>query len=316
MQIVFLSKSYSDLCRVNVGRHGLFFIALAVLTAGALLVHCGMRTGADRMMRQMTVQANDSQPHWQREIAEQRMQLGQLSENMELNLNALAVKLGEMQAHVARLNALGERLTLMAKLENGEFDFSSPPALGGPAPVASISNDPQNITLVFARLSEEIEDRTEKLSALELMLMNRKLQEQTSPAGTPLKDGWMSSSYGMRADPVTGRREFHSGVDFAGPGNAQVIALAAGVVSWSGWRDEYGNVIEITHGDGIVTRYAHNKKNLVAVGDKVEKRQAIAIMGATGRTTGPHVHFEVLRDGNIVNPVDYIQSAKGASKNS
>jgi len=267
-------------------------------------------------MRQMTVQANDSQPHWQREIAEQRMQLGQLSENMELNLNALAVKLGEMQAHVARLNALGERLTLMAKLENGEFDFSSPPALGGPAPVASISNDPQNITLVFARLSEEIEDRTEKLSALELMLMNRKLQEQTSPAGTPLKDGWMSSSYGMRADPVTGRREFHSGVDFAGPGNAQVIALAAGVVSWSGWRDEYGNVIEITHGDGIVTRYAHNKKNLVAVGDKVEKRQAIAIMGATGRTTGPHVHFEVLRDGNIVNPVDYIQSAKGASKNS
>ncbi|MGQ0657055.1 MAG: M23 family metallopeptidase [Chromatiales bacterium] len=314
MQILLLSKS-RDLYRVQLGRSGIAAFACAALVAAALLVHGGTRWGAEQALKEVTAKTGEAQPQWAREIVDQREQLTDLHDNMEINLNALAAKLGEMQAHVARLNALGERLTVMAQLTGGEFDFSAAPAVGGPAPVTSLQHDMQDIANVFARLSSEIDDRTEKLNALEMLLMTRKLEEQTSPTGRPLKDGWMSSGYGMRTDPKTGRREFHSGVDFTGSGNSTVLALAAGVVSWSGWRDEYGNVVEINHGNGIVTRYAHNKKNFVGVGDKVKKEQAIAIMGATGRTTGPHVHFEVLRDGSVVNPVDYIQPAEGASKN-
>jgi murein DD-endopeptidase MepM/ murein hydrolase activator NlpD len=126
----------------------------------------------------------------------------------------------------------------------------------------------------------------------------------------------MSSTYGNRIDPLTGKREFHTGIDFTGSYNSKIVALAAGVVNWSGWRSDYGNVVEVNHGNGTVTRYAHNKKNLVKVGDTVKKGQEIGIMGATGRTAGAHVHFEVIQDGKVVNPIDYTQSAKDAPRSS
>lgn len=314
MQIVFLANSRVGSYRFKFGHMGLMALAGIVSAAGAVAYYAGTLRGQDEAFVRLRAQEQSREPIWKGQIEEQREGIAKLNSTIELNVNAIAVRLGEMQAHVARLNALGERLASMAKLAEGEFDFSSTPAAGGPAPELAAGSDISDIARAFAALTAEIDDRAEKLAALEAMLLDRDLQEQTSPAGRPLRGGWISSTYGKRVDPLTGRREFHSGVDFVGPPNSEVVALAAGVVSFAGPRSEYGNVIEINHGDGVVTRYAHNKKILAKVSEKVEKGQAIAVMGATGRTTGPHVHIEVIRDGVIVDPVDYIKSAKDASR--
>jgi len=158
----------------------------------------------------------------------------------------------------------------------------------------------------LAALESKIQDRSEKLTAMESMLINRSLQEQTLLAGRPSLGGWISSLYGYRTDPITGKKEVHEGVDFAGKPGTPITAVAAGIVTWSGPRFGYGNLVEISHGNGYITRYAHNHKNLVAIGEKIEKEEVIAVMGNSGRSTGTHVHFEVLRFGKHVDPRHYI----------
>jgi murein DD-endopeptidase MepM/ murein hydrolase activator NlpD len=314
MQIVFLSNAHTGSFRIRIGLVGFALLASTLAAMVVVAFKYGVSQGAATTQSRMQADAAAQTPVWQQRIEEQRTGLQSLNENLQLNINAVAVRLGEMQAHVSRLNALGERLAFMAKLPAGEFDFSTVPASGGPEGAIPATADFSDVAGAFQRLSREIDDRNEKLNVLETLLLSRDLREQTSPAGTPLSSGWISSTYGNRVDPLTGRREFHTGVDFVSAPNSKVLAMAAGVVSFSGPRSDYGNMVEINHGDGVVTRYAHNKSNLVKTGDKVEKGQPIAIMGATGRVTGAHVHFEVLRDGVIVNPVDYIKSAKDASR--
>jgi murein DD-endopeptidase MepM/ murein hydrolase activator NlpD len=141
---------------------------------------------------------------------------------------------------------------------------------------------------------------------LEDLLLNRKLRDEVRPEGRPVTAGYVSSQFGSRADPFTGRRAFHKGVDFAGREGAEVVAVATGVVTWSGDRYGYGQLVEINHGNGYVTRYAHNVDNLVAVGDTVRRGQVIARMGDTGRATGPNLHFEVLLNDKPVDPLTYV----------
>ena len=140
---------------------------------------------------------------------------------------------------------------------------------------------------------------------LETLLMDRSLRERLMPSGRPISKGWLSSNFGKRADPFTGKQEYHKGVDFAGKEGADVLAVGDGVVTWSSKRSGYGNLVEINHGNGYVTRYGHNKSNTVEVGETVKKGQQIALIGSTGRSTGPHVHFEVLRNGKQVNPAKF-----------
>lgn len=158
----------------------------------------------------------------------------------------------------------------------------------------------------LARFAAHIGDREQQLDMLESLLSNRKLQEQASLSGKPVKKGYMSSRYGWRSDPITGKRSMHTGLDFAGKTGSAVVAVASGVVSWTGKNSGYGNVVEISHGDGLITRYAHNKENLVVSGDLVRKGETIALMGSSGRVTGPHVHFEVYKNGRTVDPSTYI----------
>jgi murein DD-endopeptidase MepM/ murein hydrolase activator NlpD len=161
------------------------------------------------------------------------------------------------------------------------------------------------------RVSHQLDDREAQLDVLESLLMTRDLQAQVYPDGMPVDAGWISSYFGQRADPFNGHQSVHEGIDFAGREGASVNAIAAGVVSFSDVRHGYGNCVEINHGNGYVTRYAHNRANLVAVGDKVEKGQTIALMGTTGRATGPNLHFEVLHYGKVVNPLKYINRKNG-----
>ena len=242
----------------------------------------------------------------------QRQDVTALKRSMHEQLDALAVRVGQVQAHVIRLNVLGERLTQMADLDDGEFNFAEAPAVGGPEdPAAETDPSVERLVQDLERTAQQLDDRESQLDVLESLLMTRDLQAQVYPNGMPVDAGFISSYFGERADPFNGHETVHQGIDFAGPEGASVKAIAAGVVSFSDVRHGYGNCVEINHGNGYVTRYAHNRVNLVAVGDKVEKGQTVALMGATGRATGPNLHFEVLHYGKVVNPLKYINRKTG-----
>jgi len=241
------------------------------------------------------------------EINRQHAMIDDAKREAQNNLDALAARLSTLQGHIMRLDALGDRLAKMAKLEDIVFNPGEPIGMGGQYPEGQqTSLQVSDFVEQLEQLGKEIDDRSDKLVAMETMLMDKSVQTKTLPEGVPIVSGWISSLFGWRADPINGKREFHEGIDFASSENTQVMAVASGIVTWSGLRSGYGNMVEISHGNGYITRYAHNRKNMVAVGDKVEKGQPVAIMGSTGRSTGTHVHFEVVRNGVPVDPKKYI----------
>jgi murein DD-endopeptidase MepM/ murein hydrolase activator NlpD len=211
-----------------------------------------------------------------------------------------------MQANVTRLNALGQRLVAVAKLDSDEFDFEHKPAYGGPH--ESDSDTTMNLDTVLTELNDQLHSREHQLSLLEDVIMRSELMKEARPAGRPIGKGWISSYYGKRTDPFSGKIEMHKGMDFAGKQGSNIKAVASGVVTWSGKRYGYGNLVEINHGNGYVTRYGHNDTILVKVGDAVERGQTISKMGSTGRSTGPHVHFEVLLNDRQIDPIRFVQS--------
>lgn len=243
---------------------------------------------------------------WRGVLHQQRKELNALRASARADLDALTLRIGQMQGQLLRLDGLGERLVSQGDLDQAEFDFSVPAPMGGPeATQQGESAGIGDILGMLDQMDAGIADREQKLSVLESLLMSRSLTERVMPSGRPVADGWLSSAYGRRSDPFTGKQDFHRGLDFAGRKDSGVVAVGDGVVIWSGKLSSYGNLVEVNHGNGYVTRYGHNQKNLVKVGDTVKKGQQIALMGSTGRSTGPHVHFEVLRNGVAVNPSSY-----------
>lgn len=282
---------------------------MVVLLTGFLVILGSMSYASYRLgIAHMQANPDDLTVAVQAEMDVQRNKLSEATRKAEDNLNALALRLGKLQAHVIRLDALGDRLTHMADLDKGEFDFASPPAQGGPSVAKGSPIQVPDFISALNDLSAQLDDRSKQLDVLETMLMTRNLQAEVMPTGRPVSRGWLSSYFGIRTDPFSGRRVHHSGVDFAGKLGSDVVAVAAGVVTYSAKRSGYGNLVEINHGNGYVTRYGHNLKNLVTVGQTVKKGEVIAKMGTTGRSTGPHVHFEVMVDGRAVNPKKYIHA--------
>ena len=246
---------------------------------------------------------------WQTDVRQHQVQLKNIREEADADIDALASRIGLLQAHVMRLDALGRKLVHMARIDKAEFDFDSTPALGGPETRPNKVLQPDELSKAIDRLSLKLEDRENQLSVLENMVLDQNLKKEVVPSGRPITKGWLSSYYGMRTHPISGRREMHKGIDFAGKLGGQVIAVAKGVVTYAGKRYSYGNLIEIAHGNGYSTRYAHNSRLLVSVGDTVEKGFQIAEIGSSGRSTGPHVHFEVIKNGREINPVRFIRAS-------
>lgn len=241
------------------------------------------------------------------ELTKQKHMIEKARANAQSEMDALAARLGLMQAHVTRLDALGERLVAMSKLDSKEFNFNRAPAFGGPhESESSVSVEFKN---VLSSLSDQLDNREQQLSILEDVLMSKQVKQETRPAGRPISKGWTSSYFGKRTDPFTGKLVMHKGMDFAGREGSKIIAVSSGVVTWAGSKYGYGNLVEINHGHGYSTRYGHNSEILVKVGDTVEKGQAISLMGSTGRSTGPHVHFEVLLNDRQVDPQRFVQSS-------
>lgn len=240
----------------------------------------------------------------QGEAAGDQAALAQTRAEAQREVNALAARLAELQAQANRLNALGDRLTRVGQLRDGEFDFDKPVGVGGVGPVRDISA--KELREGMADIAGDLDASGSQLSVLESLLFNRALDRSAMPSRSPVASSYITSGFGTRADPFGGGRAFHKGIDFDANTGDPVLAVADGVVSFSDRRSGYGNVVEVDHGNGYVTRYAHNSRNTVQVGDLVRAGREVAKAGSTGRSTGAHVHFEVWENGRVVNPRKFL----------
>ena len=278
-----------------------FLIGLPVSLAG-LSYEFGMKKGVARAQAaEETLAAEEA-----RERAEA---LADMAVEAERRLESMTLLLAELQSRVTRLDAVGMNLTQSAGLEPGEFNFDMAPALGGP--LMTLQEDARELIPalegeLFA-LSTALDDREVQLDILSELIQGEQVKSDATPSGRPILSGWLSSRYGTRIDPFSGKKAWHDGVDFAGKAGSNIVAVASGVVSWSGERYGYGKMVEVAHGDGVITRYAHNQENLVKVGDMVRRGDVVALMGNSGRSTGPHVHFEVHKNGRPVDPASYLR---------
>jgi murein DD-endopeptidase MepM/ murein hydrolase activator NlpD len=301
MNVIFFSRREGKARHLNLS-HPAVLAAVTVLALGALAgtfalgVQMGQRTTA-----------RDVILHPSAALRAQEEQVASLKAQLQDKVDALSMRLGLINAHVIRLNALGKRLTQMANISSHEFDFDNDPPQGG-SESDGVGRGAQlpAVTSMINDLSRRIDERSAQFLALENVTLGRQLSAEIKPTGRPVKDGYISSYFGERMDPFNGEEAFHKGIDFASDAGQDVLAVASGIVIWSGPREGYGNLVEINHGNGYVTRYAHAARTLVAVGDQVERGEAVAVVGSTGRSTGPHVHFEVLKDGRQIDPMAFV----------
>jgi murein DD-endopeptidase MepM/ murein hydrolase activator NlpD len=260
--------------------------------------------------RSADLYADGAAQAWADKLVEQEAEVQRIREETLSQLQALTLRLATLQARLLRLDALGERLTAISDLDDGEFDFSQMPALGGPELILeNEGNNFESFDLIqeIDDLSLKIEDRQQQLELLESLLSDRQIQADTFLAGRPVNSGWISSGFGRRIDPFNGQLAWHQGVDIAtGVTGIEVIAVASGVVTFAGERSGYGNLVEVNHGNGYETLYAHNQELMVNPGDIIKKGQVVALSGNSGRSTGPHVHFEIHKNGRVIDPASYI----------
>ncbi|HTP48665.1 MAG TPA: M23 family metallopeptidase [Casimicrobiaceae bacterium] len=244
-------------------------------------------------------------------LADQREEAQKAQEAVQGHLNAMAVKLGDLQAQLLRLDGLGERLAKMAGLKPQELppplEPGKAPGRGGPAPTLSRDLSVEEFSGLLSELSQQIEQRSDQLVVLEALLVNSSANKKFLPTLAPIEDGWFSSNFGWRIDPFSGQKAFHEGIDFPANVGTPIVAAASGKVIFADVHPQYGKMIEIDHGNGLVSRYAHASKLLVKEGDLVVRGQEIARVGATGRATGPHLHFEVRLNGVPQNPARFLQ---------
>ena len=304
MNVIFLSRREGKARQLNLGRPlTLSLIAGVTLAVLGSVFALGLQLGRGSHQRSVLGETLS----FGSALADQKKQIADLKQQLQLRVDAMAMRLGEVNAHVIRIDALGKRLTEMADIDSREFNFDRDPPRGGPeADGEGVSAQIPDLTVMLTQLEQRVDLRESQLSALENVILARELKDEIHPEGRPVANGFISSYFGERADPFDGREAFHKGVDFAGAAGSKVMAVAAGVVTWAGERSGFGKLIEINHGDGYVTRYAHNERTLVSVGETVKRGDPVALMGSTGRSTGPHVHFEVVHNGRQVDPLSYI----------
>ncbi|WP_425480822.1 M23 family metallopeptidase [Montanilutibacter psychrotolerans] len=285
-------QSRTDIMRQMVAQFGANRPGLAV----ALLLGVGMVVGVGGGLA-MTAGLRA-------QVSNQQAQMESTRRDAQREINALAARLGELQAEANRLNALGVRLTRIGQLQDGEFNFDKPVGVGGAGPVQDMPK--AELDAGLSKLKRQFAASGEQLSVLESLLFNRQLDMNSVPSREPIANSYITSGFGGRADPFNGGRANHKGIDFEADVGDPVLAVADGVVSYSGVRSGYGNVVEVDHGNGYVTRYAHNSRLTRTVGQLVRAGQEIAKAGSTGRSTGAHVHFEVWENGRVVDPRNFL----------
>lgn len=306
MKIIVFRDSAENPLRLNVNQRSIAIVAGSIVFAFVLFAASGFWLASSLYSGSAHVEPELTR--MQHTVSSQEQELASLKQENKRHLDALALKMGDLQARATRLEALGGRLTVLGNLDDGEFNFDQDPPIGGPSESINLESMARvDLEDELLNLESRIQDQQSQLSLLESLIAHRELDSRMAPSGRPVVSGWLSSHYGQRADPFTGEASMHYGIDFAGKMNSSIISVGDGVVTWSGKRVGYGYTVDIDHGNGYVTRYAHNSKNLVKVGDRVTAGQHIALMGTTGRSTSPHVHFEVWFNNHRINPTDIVK---------
>lgn len=237
-------------------------------------------------------------------VSEQEQEIKKTRNYVRQHMDVLGRKIGSLQAQVSRINAVEQRLADSSGIDLASFTFDQDPPVGG----TDTDSDSEQIDIenAISDIERELTLRESEIAAMDFLLSRKNLQSQQTPAGWPVEGGWVSSKFGSRMHPITGKKQFHKGVDIPAKEGSHVLAVADGVVMRSANSRGYGWLVQIDHGDGYTTLYSHNRINLVKEGQTVKKGQAIAEVGSTGRSTGPHVHFEVSKRGSAINPVKYL----------
>lgn len=302
MQIILLAKQGRKTINFSVTRKSIVMLSLSVLMITFIVAY---------LVISPSQIGYNTQPI-EHKLFEQRSELEQLKLKTRNTLDGLALRVGQLQTKLMHLNAVGEHLAKKARLKSSEFDFSAEPALGSASAESETQVEFSESQLMrdIQQLDKQMSLREKQLQLIDQFMLNKTVAKKVRPAGMPVQKGWLSSYYGYRIDPFNGKKTFHHGVDIAGKSGSNVLAVASGIVSSVGSRGGYGMLVEIDHGDGYVTRYGHNKSLTVTTGDSVTQGQIIAKMGSTGRSTGPHVHFEVIKNGKKVNPKKYLWASR------
>ncbi len=303
MNLIFFSRREGRARHVNLA-HPVTLGAVGALALGVLGV--AFVLGLELGQRSGKAFSRGDATHWSQVVERQQAEIAEMKRALQERVDAISMRMGQVNGRMIRLDALGKRLTEMANIDSREFNFDAPPPAGGPDEGDGIAAQIPDLTGMLTDLESRVDLRDAQLTALENVLIARQLRDQIHPEGRPVRQGFISSYFGSRQDPFTGHGAFHKGLDFASNAGDDVVAVAAGIVTWSGERAGYGQLVEINHGNGYVTRYGHNRRSLVAVGDTVQRGDVIAQVGSTGRSTGPHVHFEVLKNGRQVDPLTFI----------
>ena len=299
MNIILVSDSLAKSRSVSLSQAQVLLIAFGILVAGFVLAMATyfvtMKFAVDlRNPYLRTLLSSLHQDDMKRSETETKE-----------NLNALAAKVGELQARILRLDAFGQRLAKAAGIKPEEFKFDEKPGQGGPAAAGRDLSMPE-FQHMLDDISRTLDDRGDKLGVLDSLLLDDRLARKTIPTTLPVAMGYYSSNFGYRVDPITGKSTFHTGVDLIANVGTPVMAAAGGVVASSSYSGEYGNMVDVDHDNGLTSRYAHLSRSLVKAGDVVMKGQVIAMVGVTGRTTGPHLHFEVREKGIPLNPNKFL----------
>lgn len=281
---------------------------VAASAAGVLLAMVGIGFGSGFAARGASGAAASEIARLQHDLGRQEDQLKLAREDAQREINAVAARVGELQAQANRLNALGERLTRDGKLSEGEFNFGRVPGMGGNETIQDMPAG--DLLKGLDQLEAKFDQSGRQLSVLESMLYDQQLELSAIPSGLPSK-GYITSGFGTRTDPIKGGVGHHLGIDFDANTGDPVLSAAGGVVSFAGVKSGYGNVVEVDHGNGYSTLYGHNSRLIVRAGDIVRGGQQLAKAGSTGRSTGPHVHFEVHVNGRPVNPRKFLDKVQG-----
>ncbi|WP_223669472.1 M23 family metallopeptidase [Kangiella shandongensis] len=305
MRITIIKSDQKGIKAVELGRQKL--IVTCILSVISVMAIIGATFYTTKWALQQDLVSESAIQKWQVELAQQKQELERAKRLSEDKVQALSSRLASMQAHILRLDAAGARLASEAGIKD-EFGFGEAPAMGGPnEDVSADKATYHDVASSLDNIQSSIEAKEQQLFALESLLLDKNISAEQKISGRPVNTGWLSSPYGYRADPFTGKRAWHAGIDFSALAGSDVVATAAGVVTTVERKSGYGIFVEISHGDGYTTRYGHNKTVLVKKGDLVEKGEVIAKVGSTGRSTGPHVHYEVTRNGKRVNPWGYLK---------
>ena len=299
MQIIVIGKR-GDFRGMTVSKYLGYFFATVLITLVAGLVVLGVRVSKHEAVDSAVIE------NWQGTITEHRSELDGLQQQALAKNDALTNQLSKMQGRLWRIEALAAHMRDLSGLQDDEFNFEQTVAQGGPLAEEAREFAWVDLQTQLNQLALQLDRREKELGILDTVMVELQRSEQVQLSGRPIAKGWLSSAYGNRMDPITGQPAWHAGVDFAGSQGSDVLAVASGVVVFADRRDGYGKLVEINHGNGVSTRYGHHDKLLVKAGEIVKKGDVIGLMGSSGRSTGPHVHFEVLRNGRNIDPTRFI----------